>query len=115
MRILLATTKYITEIIQGKFAQKPKKSFAKHGKVWRIIPKLRYLKNSVVAWKCSDQRVRLNKVVLARLRIGHKLKTNQYLKELRTAPFCLECVVPMTVKHFIAESPSLIDSRTHGT
>ena len=78
--MLLATTKYITENILGKIRTETQDKLRQ---TWESVEnnKLRNLMNSVVAWRSSDQRVRLNEVVLARLRIGPTLKTHQYLME----------------------------------
>ena len=73
--------------------------------------KLRLLKDSVEVWpssNCSDRKVSM---ILTRLRIGHTRATHQYLMERLPQPYCEDCLVPLTVKHFLAECPSHIDTR----
>lgn len=68
--------------------------------------KLRELKDSVKPWPSSRQINRHHEVVLCRLRIGHTLLTHGHLMERRPPPFCTDCVVPLTVKHILAECPT---------
>ena len=57
---------------------------------------------------CSDRQW---EVVLARLRIGHTTITHRYLMERGHAPYCQDCVVPLTVVHLLVECPSYADKR----
>ena len=72
--------------------------------------KLRQIKHSVDTWKTSISD-RKNSIITARLRIGHTRLTHQYLLEGRGQPYCEDCLVPLTVKHFLAECPSHSDTR----
>ena len=72
--------------------------------------KLRQVKDNVEVWK-ADPNSRKNSIIITRLRIGHTRLTHQYLMEGREQPYCEDCLVPLTVKHFVAECPSHSDSR----
>ena len=45
-------------------------------------------------------------VKLTRLRIGHTRLTHGYLMNQDPPPYCLDCIVPLTVKHILLECPS---------
>ena len=51
------------------------------------------------------------RVMLTRLRIGHTLLTHRRLMERSAPPFCEDCIVPLIVKHVIAECPTFLDIR----
>ena len=68
--------------------------------------KLRSLKSSVDVWPYSCDRDCKVSCILTRLRIGHTRLTNQHLMESRPPPDCTDCLVPLTVRHFLAECPS---------
>jgi len=80
---------------------------------WRLtgMNKLRTIKNSVDDWSSSNQKNRKHSIILTRLRIGHTKATHQYLIEKTPQPYCEDCIVPLTVKHFIAECPSFLQLR----
>lgn len=48
---------------------------------------------------------------LCRLRIGHSRLTHQYLMDQSPLPYCLDCLVPLTVFHFLIECPTYSDER----
>ena len=48
----------------------------------------------------------LYEVILARLRFGHPHATHWYLMENDHHKFCDDCIVPLSVKHILAECPS---------
>ena len=73
--------------------------------------KLRTIKESVRPWSSSYNRDRRMEVVLCRLRIGHTLLTHSFLMERRPPPFCMDCIVPLTVEHIVAECPSYAETR----
>ena len=73
--------------------------------------KLRSLKSSVDVWPSSCDRDRKVSCILTRLRIGHTRLTHQHLMENRPPPYCTDCLVPLTVRHFLAECPSFADVR----
>ena len=50
-------------------------------------------------------------VILCRLRIGHSRLTHGYLMSGDYQPFCQDCLVPLTVRHFLIECPSFEDAR----
>jgi kelch-like protein 2/3 len=68
--------------------------------------KLRQIKETIKPWPSSAQKVRKHERVLARLRIGHTRLTHGYLMERGRPPYCDDCLVPLTVKHMLAECPS---------
>ena len=68
--------------------------------------KLRDIKPTVRPWPSSCNRSRRMEVALCRLRIGHTLLTHRFLMEQRPPPYCMDCIVPLTVKHIIAECPN---------
>ena len=70
--------------------------------------KLRVIKDSISVWPSSQQRVRKDSVVLARLRIGH---THGYLIKGGRMPYCGDCLVPLSIKHLLVECPSYRDER----
>ena len=80
---------------------------------WREVRgnKMREIKDNVSEWKSSIQRRRRDSIILTRLRIGHSKLTHQYLMEKREQPYCNDCIVPLTIKHVIAECPSYSDIR----
>ena len=73
--------------------------------------KVRDIKDDVRVWSSSLQRNRKLSIILTRLRIGHTKLTHQYLMENRQQPYCSDCIVPLTVKHVLAECPSHSDIR----
>ena len=62
-------------------------------------------------WTYTFVRDRHTQVLLARLRIGHTRLTNSYLMSRDPQPYCDDCIVPLTVRHILAECPSLLDLR----
>ena len=73
--------------------------------------KLRTVKENVRQWPSSCQKERKVEVVLTRLRIGHTRLTHGHLMERRHAPYCNNCIVPLTVKHIITECPDYSEER----
>ena len=73
--------------------------------------KLRKIKEDVRPWPSSSHRVRRVEVCLTRLRIGHSRITHGHLMERAPAPYCMDCLVPQTVTHFLCECPSYGDAR----
>ena len=73
--------------------------------------KLRKLKETVVQWKSSQVDNRKHSIILTRLRIGHTKITHQFLMEQGPVPYCEDCIVPLTVKHLLAECPSNSETR----
>ena len=73
--------------------------------------KLHRIKETVKLWISSSNRNRKHEVVLTRLRIGHCKLTHGHLMEGHPPPFCLDCLVPLTVKHVLAECPSYQQQR----
>lgn len=81
---------------------------------WSNVPetnKLRKIKNTIKPWPSSYNKVRRVEVVLTRLRIGHTRLTHGHLMEGRPLPYCDDCLVPLTIKHILAECPSYIEIR----
>ena len=78
---------------------------------WELeIQKMKELTNSSHPWKYSDM-ARSREVILCRLRIGHTRLTHGFLMNRDPQPFCEDCLVPLTVKYFMIECPSLSDKR----
>ena len=73
--------------------------------------KLRKINDSVSLWPSSCNKNRRYEVVLARLCIGHSLLTHGHLMEGRPLYF-EDCIVPLTLKHIIAECPTYHQIRT---
>ena len=73
--------------------------------------KLRKLKDTVEMWPSSSDENRKYSIIITRLRIGHTKATHQYLMEGGVQPYCGDCIVPLTVKHVLAECPTYSDTR----
>ena len=80
---------------------------------WRRVEhnKLRELKDSIEMWPSSNNKIRKQSIIITRLRIGHTKVTHQFLMEGGVQPYCSDCIVPLTVKHLIAECPTFSDIR----
>ena len=48
---------------------------------------------------------------LCRLRIGHTRLTHGFLMSGDRQPYCDDCLVPLTVKHFVIECPNFVSLR----
>ena len=72
--------------------------------------KMKEIAVSIKPWKYSPM-IRRKEVVLSRLRIGHTRLTHGFLMNKEPQPFCEDCLVPLTVRHLLAECPSLLDAR----
>ena len=79
---------------------------------WRDLPdnKLRYFL-TVPSLSSVSPSSRQWDIHLTRLRIGHSLLTHGFLMERGPLPYCHDCIVPLTVRHILAECPSLSDER----
>ena len=73
--------------------------------------KLRTIKPNVSPWASSNCSPRSHSRLLARLRIGHTFFSHGFLMERQHQPYCEDCLVPLTVKHVLAECPSLAAGR----
>lgn len=74
--------------------------------------KIRSLRDSVQNWASSHQITRKNEVMLSRLRIGHTRLTHGHLMRGEPIPpFCANCIVPLTVEHFLVECPDHMNTR----
>ena len=60
----------------------------------------------VISSKYINPHPRSWSVKLTRLRIGHTRITHGYLMTQDPQPYCPDCIVPLTVKHFLLECPS---------
>ena len=80
---------------------------------WREVRmnKLRLIKETVDPWSSSNNPNRTTSKILARLRTGHTKLTHQYLMERNMQPYCQDCLVPLTIKHTLAECPSFCEER----
>ena len=73
--------------------------------------KLREIEDTIKLWNSSNSQNRKQDIILARLRIGHTKITHQFLMENRPPQYCEDCIVSLSVKHLLAECPSLEDIR----
>lgn len=82
---------------------------------WRDVRnnKLRNIKPIASPWSSSNSTNRLHSKILTRLRIGHTRLTHGHLLEGTNGPYCEDCILPLTVKHIIAECPSYDEGRRH--
>ena len=80
---------------------------------WRDLNnnKLRTIRNNTHPWPSSSQYGRKTSIILTRLRIGHTLLTHGFLMDQSHPLYCNDCLVPLTVMHFMAECPSYSDVR----
>ena len=69
-------------------------------------------KDHTKPWDSSSQRNR-HETLLCRLRIGHTRLTHRYLMERCYLPYCKDCWVSLSVKHFLAECPTWTDVCRH--
>ena len=77
-----------------------------------LTNKLKNIKNTVRDWNSSYQKVHRHETILTRLRIGHSLLTHGHLMDGRGIPcYCDNCLVPMTVNHFLVECPDYQQER----
>ena len=67
--------------------------------------KLKNINWDIKSWSSSKTKLRKIEVVLTRLRIGHSRLTHVHLMEQRPLPYCERFIVPLTIKHIIAECP----------
>ena len=65
--------------------------------------KLRAIKDHIKTWHSAKNKSRKFEIGMSRLRIGHTKLTHDHLMEGRAAPLCDSCIVPLTVKHIMAE------------
>ena len=82
--------------------------------VWdtRSENKLHNVKPLVKHWSSPFSKSRRNEIILARLRIGHTRLTHGYLMENNgVLPYCLSCIVPLTVEHIMLECPDYSNFR----
>ena len=56
---------------------------------------------------------RRNEIILCKLCIGHTKITHGFLMAGEYQPHCCDCLVPLTVRHFLIECPSLVDLQKH--
>ena len=53
------------------------------------------------------------KVILARLRLGHTRVTHSYLLQCEEQPQCVGCDAPFTVRHFLLECGDFAEVRNN--
>ena len=63
--------------------------------------KLREIKPTLEAWSSSARGVRLEEVILCRLRIGHTYATHGHLLRGEDRPSCPQCDEPITTEHIL--------------
>ena len=63
------------------------------------------IKDTTRLWPSSLQKNRRTEIILARLRIGHIRLTHGFLMERGHLPYCQDCLVPLSVKHILAQCP----------
>lgn len=74
--------------------------------------KLREIKDSVLPFSNVSHVNREWEIKLSRLRIGHCQLTHSFLMEGSGPPYCNDCIVPLTIKHILAECPNYILERS---
>ena len=83
--------------------------------VWRNVrpPENKYRSISESTRPLSDAQCtnRSWSTKLCRLRIGHTSLTHSYLMSADPPPYCNDCIVPLTVAHFVTECPSYVAER----
>lgn len=67
--------------------------------------------NPTIPTKYIDKEPRSWSVKLSRLKIGHTRLTHEHLISGNPQPYCDDCLVPLTVRHFLVECPSHIQHR----
>ena len=98
-------------LIKSKLKWKWQQDWQNVDRITGRMNKLRRIKDTVSFWPSSCSKNRRYEVVLSRLRIGHSLLTHGHLMEGRPAPYCEDCIVPLTIKHILAECPSYHQER----
>ena len=63
--------------------------------------KLRQVKPTLEAWASSEHSVRIEEVILCRLRIGHTYATHGHLLRGEDRPSCPRCDEPITIEHIL--------------
>ena len=76
------------------------------------VNKMKEITDLVNPWQYIDL-PRKQEIMLCRLRIGHTRITHSYLMAGEYQPHCCDCLVPLTVRHFLIECPSLVDLQNH--
>ena len=71
---------------------------------WRDLNnnKFRTIRYNTHPWPSSSQYGRKTSIILTRLRIGHTLLTHGFLMDQSHPPYCNDCLVLLTVMHFVA-------------
>ena len=72
--------------------------------------KMREITSVTKPWKYMTM-PRRKAVTLCRLRIGHTRLTHGFLMAGDPQPYCVDCLVPLTVRHLLVECPSLGELR----
>ena len=82
---------------------------------WRSMDplsnKYRSVSKSIRPFDDANCPNRLWSVILCRLRLGHTQLTHGYLLSHDPLPHCMDCIVPLSVSHFIIECHSYSDER----
>lgn len=65
--------------------------------------KLRDIKPSMDPWTFSNEFTRKEASTITRLRLGHTNLTHSFLMAKEPSPVCLDCRLPLTVKHILIE------------
>ena len=79
---------------------------------WDLVGpnKMKEICHSIRPWKYTSL-PRRQEVILCRLRLGHTRLTHGFLMCGDLQPHCEDCIVPLTVRHFLIECPSLVALR----
>ena len=87
-------------------------TYTKWQERWQALDrnKMRQIALKVCPWQYSPMPRRWETAVV-RLRTGHTRLTHGYLMSGAPLPYCLDCIVPLTVEHLLTECPSLRDFR----
>ena len=68
-----------------------------------LATKLLDIKQTIGEYQSVVRNIKGEKVVLARLRLGHTRVTHSYLLQGEELPQCVGCDAPFTVRHFLLE------------
>ncbi|XP_074028319.1 uncharacterized protein [Leptinotarsa decemlineata] len=76
----------------------------------RKLSKLKEIKNSVEPWRNLPAK-RSHQVIISRLRIGHTRYTHDHIFKKEPKKMCVNCTVPVSVRHILVECPAYDDIR----
>ena len=99
----------LTPIDRNDIKSKVKQQAANKWKEkWRLTEnnKLREITDAISELPYTSSQNREWERALTRIRVGHSKLTHSYLMSRSEQPYCDDCLVPLTMKHVIAECPN---------